>query len=174
MSIVMKSDPDALPSPLTPHHEQQRQEWLAQQKVTWLDQERATWEAAGKQTPWAEWMGEREFQWMTELPPRELEWALRQNRKDTEELCIATESTATCVGTGCTPNTHAHAPSASYGPKEKLRRNTSKENHYQRRQRTDQNRNAGLRRRDKDSVMKAERRNNHDPSYLSVASENRV
>lgn len=40
MSMVMKSDPYALPSSLTSYQEQQRQEWPAQQKVAWLDQER--------------------------------------------------------------------------------------------------------------------------------------
>lgn len=40
MSMVMKSDPYALPPPLTLQQEQQRQEWPAQQKITWLDQER--------------------------------------------------------------------------------------------------------------------------------------
>jgi hypothetical protein len=93
MNMLMKSDPYALPPSLTPHQEQQRQEWLARQKSAWLDQERARWEAAGKQTPWAEWVGEREFQWITELPHRELEWALRQNGTDVEELGAATEST---------------------------------------------------------------------------------
>lgn len=93
MSMLMKSDPSALPPPLTPHQERQRQEWLEQQKSAWLDQERARWEATGKQTPWAEWVGEREFQWITELPHRELEWALRENGTDIEELGTATEST---------------------------------------------------------------------------------
>jgi hypothetical protein len=89
MSMLMKSDPYALPPPLTSSQEQQRQEWLAQQKNAWLDHERARWEAEGRQVPWAEWVGEREFQWTAELPYRELEWVL-QNGKDTQELHTAT------------------------------------------------------------------------------------
>ena len=98
MSMLMKSDPSALPPHLTPQQEQQRQEWLALQKSAWLDQERARWEAGGKQTPWAEWVGEREFQWMTELPRRELDWVLRQNGIETEELRTATETTTVQTG----------------------------------------------------------------------------
>jgi hypothetical protein len=93
MSMLMKSDPSALPPPLTPRQEQQRQEWLARQKIAWLDQERARWEAGGKQVPWAEWVGERELQWMTELPHRELEWALHHNGKDAETFHTAMEGT---------------------------------------------------------------------------------
>jgi hypothetical protein len=37
-----------------------------------MDHERVAWEIGGKQTPWAEWSGEQEFKWATELPHRNL------------------------------------------------------------------------------------------------------
>jgi hypothetical protein len=96
-NMLMKSDPYALPPPLTSYQEQQRQDWLAQQKIAWLDQERARWEAEGRRVPWAEWVGEQEFHWTAELPNRELAWALRQNENDTEALRTVTESTSVYV-----------------------------------------------------------------------------
>jgi bacterioferritin (cytochrome b1) len=101
MSMVMKSDPYALPPPLTSHQEQQRQEWPAQQKVAWLDQERT------------------------------------RRRQESQTGHLKRESLPTQTADRSEPN-------------------------------------AGSRRRDEDSVMKAERRNNHDPSHLSVAGEARA
>ena len=77
--MLMKSDPYTPPATTTPHEqvEPQKQAWFEQRKSEWLDQERAEWEAGGKQVPWAEWSGEREFRWATELPHRDLEWARR-------------------------------------------------------------------------------------------------
>jgi bacterioferritin (cytochrome b1) len=77
--MLMKSDPYTPPATTTQHEqlEPQKQAWFEQRKSEWLDQERAEWEAGGKQVPWAEWSGEREFRWATELPHRDLEWARR-------------------------------------------------------------------------------------------------
>lgn len=55
--------------------EKQKKTWLEEQKMEWLAKRQAEWEAAGKPTPWAEWIREREFAWaVTELPNRELAW----------------------------------------------------------------------------------------------------
>ena len=77
--MLMKSDPYTPPAATTQPAlvEQQKQAWLEQRKGEWLDQARAEWEAGGKQVPWAEWAGEQECRWVTELPHRDLEWARR-------------------------------------------------------------------------------------------------
>ena len=65
LDMLLKSDPYALPHPTTEHvqREKQKQAWLEQQKMEWLAKRQAEWEAAGKPTPWAEWIRERELQW---------------------------------------------------------------------------------------------------------------
>jgi hypothetical protein len=75
--LFMKSDPYALSTTGPPQapKDQQKQAWLAERKSDWIDQERVEWEVRGKQTPWAEWSGEQEFKWATELPHRHFEWA---------------------------------------------------------------------------------------------------
>ena len=77
--MLMKSDPYTAPTTATQHAEvmPQKQAWLEQRKGEWLDHERAEWAAGGKQVPWAEWAGEQEWKWATELPHRDLEWARR-------------------------------------------------------------------------------------------------
>jgi hypothetical protein len=84
--MLMKSDPYTTPNTATQHEqvEQQKQAWLEQRKSEWLDQERAEWEAGGKQVPWAEWSGEQEYRWATELPHRDLEWARRLAERGAE------------------------------------------------------------------------------------------
>jgi hypothetical protein len=77
--MFMKSDPYTtstvgLPQDQEEHH---KQAWLEQRKNEWMDHERAAWEVEGKQTPWAEWSGEQEFKWATELPHHEREWVQR-------------------------------------------------------------------------------------------------
>jgi len=81
--MLMKSDPYTIPTPGFPqvHEAQQKQTWLEQRKSEWLDRERAVWEVGGKQTPWAEWSGEQEFKWATELPHHEREWTQRLAEK---------------------------------------------------------------------------------------------
>jgi rubrerythrin len=77
LDLLLRSDPYALPRPTAEQAqlERQKQAWLEQQKMAWLDKRRAEWEAAGKQTPWAEWIAEREFEWaVNQLPNLELEW----------------------------------------------------------------------------------------------------
>lgn len=75
--MLMKSDPYTTPATVTQQAqgEQQKHDWLEQHKGEWLDQERAGWEAGDKEVPWAEWLGEQEFRWATELPHRDLERA---------------------------------------------------------------------------------------------------
>jgi len=75
--MLMKSDPYTMPTtlPLQVDETQQKQAWLEQRKNEWLNQERTAWQAGGKQTPWAEWLGEQEFKWTSELPHHEREWA---------------------------------------------------------------------------------------------------
>jgi len=75
--MFMKSDPYTLvPSgPLQAREAQQKRAWIEQRKNEWMDHERTAWEIEGKQTPWAEWSGEQEFKWMTELPHHDREWA---------------------------------------------------------------------------------------------------
>ena len=75
--MLMKSDPYTIPvpPPLQAYEEQQKQTWIAERKNEWLNQERAAWHAGGKQTPWAQWLGEQEFKWASELPHHEREWA---------------------------------------------------------------------------------------------------
>jgi hypothetical protein len=77
--MFMKSDPYtvSLTSPPQAQEDHQKQAWLGQQKSDWMDHERVAWEVGGKQTPWAEWSGEQEFKWATELPHRNFEWAQR-------------------------------------------------------------------------------------------------
>jgi hypothetical protein len=80
MDLLLMSEPYAFPPPAPENRqmEQQKRAWLAQQKMAWLAQRQAEWEAAGKPTPWAEWIREREFAWVvTELPNRELVWTRR-------------------------------------------------------------------------------------------------
>ncbi|MGE0684217.1 MAG: ferritin-like domain-containing protein [Candidatus Binatia bacterium] len=75
--MFMKSDPYTI-APTMPrqaHEAGQKQVWLEQRKNEWMDHERAAWEIEGKQTPWAEWSGEQEFKWVTELPHHNREWA---------------------------------------------------------------------------------------------------
>ena len=81
--MLMKSDPYTIPTTGLPqmHEEQQKQAWLEQRKSEWLDHGRAVWEVGGKQTPWAEWAGEQEFKWATELPHHDREWAQRLAEK---------------------------------------------------------------------------------------------
>src|SRR5713101_2950224 len=69
--MLMKSDPYTASTTAT------QQEQGAPQKQEWLEQERAEWKDGGKQVPWAEWSGEQECKWATELPHRDLEWARR-------------------------------------------------------------------------------------------------
>ena len=75
--MFMKSDPYtvSLTNPPQAQEDHQKQAWLGQQKSNWMDHERVAWEIGGKQTPWAEWSGEQEFKWATELPHRNFEWA---------------------------------------------------------------------------------------------------
>jgi hypothetical protein len=81
--MMMKSDPYTLPHERPPqvHEAQQKQAWLEQRKSEWLGHERAVWELGGKQTPWAEWSGEQEFKWATELPHHDREWTQRLAEK---------------------------------------------------------------------------------------------
>jgi rubrerythrin len=85
-NMLMKSDPYTTPVTTTQHEqgEPQKQAWLEQRKSAWLDHERAEWEAGGKQVPWAEWSGEQECRWATELPHRDLEWARRLAERGAE------------------------------------------------------------------------------------------
>jgi hypothetical protein len=75
--MLMKSDPYTTPDTAIQNEQgkKQKQAWLEQCKSEWLDHERVAWEAEGKQMPWAEWSGEQECRWATELPHRDLEWA---------------------------------------------------------------------------------------------------
>lgn len=85
--MFMKSDPYTPASTGLPHaHEEDlKHAWLELQKNEWLDHEQAAWEVEGKQTPWAEWSGEQEFKWATELPHYNREWAQRlTEQRDTE------------------------------------------------------------------------------------------
>ena len=77
--MLMKSGPYTASTTATQHEQgaPQKQAWLEQCKGEWLDQERAEWKDGGKQVPWAEWSGEQECKWATELPHRDLEWARR-------------------------------------------------------------------------------------------------
>jgi rubrerythrin len=78
-TMLMKSEPDAIPVPeqLNEETARQKQAWLEQQKMAWMAQQQAAWEAAGKPIPWAEWEREQEFKWSVELPQYELRWARR-------------------------------------------------------------------------------------------------
>lgn len=75
--MFMKSDPYTVSTPGPPQAQEdhQKQAWLAGRKSEWLDHERVVWEGGGKQTPWAEWLGEQEFEWATELPRYNFAWA---------------------------------------------------------------------------------------------------
>jgi rubrerythrin len=80
----LKSFPYAIQSSTTPEEEKQKHHWLAQQKMAWLDHKRAAWEAEGKQVPWAEWIGERELEWLVnQLPTHELAWVKRLAEQET-------------------------------------------------------------------------------------------
>ena len=83
--MLMKSDPYTTPNTATQQEQvaPQKQAWLEQCKGEWLDHERAEWKAGGKQVPWAEWSGEQECKWATELPHRDLEWARRLAEQET-------------------------------------------------------------------------------------------
>ena len=83
--MLMKSDPYTASTTATQQEqvEPQKQAWLEQCKGEWLDQERAEWKDGGKQVPWAEWSGEQECKWATELPHRDLEWARRLAEQET-------------------------------------------------------------------------------------------
>jgi len=86
--MLTKSDPYTIaptgpPQDLEKHH---KQAWLEQRKSEWLDHGRAVWEVGGKQTPWAEWSGEQEFKWATELPHHDREWAHRLAEKRDAEV----------------------------------------------------------------------------------------
>lgn len=85
--MFMKSDPYTLaPTGLSQARDaQQKQAWLEQRKNDWMDHERAAWEIEGKQPPWAEWSGEQEFKWETELPHHNREWRRHlAEQRDTE------------------------------------------------------------------------------------------
>jgi bacterioferritin (cytochrome b1) len=85
--MLMKCDPYTPPA-TTVHHasvEQQKHAWLEQYKGEWLDQARLEWKAGGKQEPWAEWLGEQEWRWATELPHRDFEWARHLVSSEEEE-----------------------------------------------------------------------------------------
>jgi hypothetical protein len=86
--MLMKSDPYTIPTPGPPQDQEEyhKQAWLEQRKNEWLDDERAVWEVGGKQMPWAEWVGEQEFKWATELPYRNREWAQRLAEKRDVEM----------------------------------------------------------------------------------------
>jgi rubrerythrin len=80
LDLALKSNPNGLPVLSLDQGEldKQKQEWLEQQKMEWFDKRQAAWEAGGKQTPWAEWVAEREVEWkVSELPSRELQWLRR-------------------------------------------------------------------------------------------------
>jgi hypothetical protein len=81
--MLMKSDPYSMPTtgPPQAHEAQQKQTWLEQRKHEWLDHARVVWEGEGKQMPWAEWSGEQEFKWATELPHYDREWVQRLAEK---------------------------------------------------------------------------------------------
>lgn len=85
--MLMQSDANASPPDPSVGNEQlqkQQHAWLEQQKMIWLNTRRATWEAGGKQTPWAEWLGECEAEWAAQLPDRELEWVRQYERTHTK------------------------------------------------------------------------------------------
>jgi hypothetical protein len=75
-AMWMKSDPYTISTMESPHDQDEdlKHAWLEQRKNAWLDHGRAAWRAGGKQTVWAEWVGEQEFRWIAELPNRDLEW----------------------------------------------------------------------------------------------------
>lgn len=78
--MFMKSDPYTPAATGLRHAPEERlkKAWLERQKNKWLDHEKDAWEVEGKQTPWAEWSGEQEFKWATELPHYNREWLQRQ------------------------------------------------------------------------------------------------
>lgn len=80
LDMLLRSDPYTLPQPTAEQAQlkKQKQAWLEQQKMEWLAKKQAEWETAGKPIPWAEWIGERGFEWaVNELPNRELAWTKR-------------------------------------------------------------------------------------------------
>jgi hypothetical protein len=89
--MLMKSDPYTPPAlRVQPAAvEQQGRARLEQYKGEWLDQERVEWEVGGKQVPWAEWLGEQEWRWATELPHRDFEWARYLADQGGEEISPA-------------------------------------------------------------------------------------
>jgi hypothetical protein len=86
-AMWMKSDPYTLATMESSQAQDEELEhaWLEQRKNAWLDHEQAAWRAGGKQTPWAEWAGEQEFKWATELPHYHRAWTQRlaEKRKTT-------------------------------------------------------------------------------------------
>jgi hypothetical protein len=88
--MLMKSDPYAPPATTTQNAlvKQQKCSWLEQRKREWLDQARVEWEAGGEQLPWAEWSGEQEWRWATELPYRDFEWARHLADQGREEIAV--------------------------------------------------------------------------------------
>jgi hypothetical protein len=82
-----------------------------------------------KAVPWAEWVGERELQWIIELPHRKLEGILRQAREDAGTFHVVTESTpARAQEPRYSRHTGVRAPGISPSLNERLRRDTSKGN----------------------------------------------
>lgn len=75
-TLLMQSEPYAHPDPTLGHPElaQQKHAWLEHQKMVWLNAQKTHWEEQGKPIPWAEWLGEKEYEWERELPNHELEW----------------------------------------------------------------------------------------------------
>lgn len=93
--MLMKSDPYTPPTgTLHTQDALQKHAWLAQRKREWLDHERAAWEARGRQELWAEWVGEQECRWATELPHRDLEWARHLAEQEAGETNSAGGSVA--------------------------------------------------------------------------------
>jgi rubrerythrin len=92
--MFMKSDPYTVftTGPPQAHEARQQQAWLEQRKNEWMDHELAEWEIEGKQTPWAEWSGEQEFKWATELPHHDREWTqhLAEQREADQSVCVET------------------------------------------------------------------------------------
>ena len=113
LDMALKSNPNGLPvlSVDQGELEEQKQAWLEQQKMEWFDKRRAAWEARGKQTPWAEWVAEREVEWnVCELPNRELQWIRRVAEHGFEEKS-SSEKAHRDAGTGavCSENSSSAA-----------------------------------------------------------------
>ena len=77
----------------------------------------------------AEWVGERELQWIIELPHRELEGVPRQAQADAGTFHVVTESTPErAQEPRYSRHTGIRAPGVSPSPNERLRRDTPKGN----------------------------------------------